>query len=409
MTGSIKKNQTSVSRLAIICWHENLFDEGLHIVLLVNQKDRKRSGKMMKKNFKKIGAIFVVTIGIILILVFIIGPIITRPIKELSPLAKEWQDSGEYIQWSSTIEENASFGEVNIFTIQKGNPENPAVLFIHGYPTMSFDFTEVMELLCDEYYVCAIDTIGYGLSDKPKDGYIYSLADDAKLINHYISNILKLEELTLVTHDKGDSVGLSLLSLYKEQDIYTINQHIITNGNIYLPLANLTNFQKLLLNHTTGPIVTKYVNGTLIAEGLNEMAHTILESDEKVAAIASIIDHEDGGEVQYGTIQYLNQRSQYEMMWLENLRNSVVPTTLFWGTEDDIAPVAVPDYVWRSILSDRGTEASYYQLPNADHYLMNDNPMAFSMIIRQANGEEVDWESLPVEQRPIFVDENPGR
>lgn len=362
------------------------------------------------KRRRKIVTISVITFIVsVSILLFIIGPLVSKPLPELSPLAKERQASGEYIAWTSTLEENEAYGEQNIFTMPKGNPENPAILMIHGYPTMSFDFYDVVELLSDDYYVCAIDTIGYGLSDKPKNGYTYSIEDDAKLVDYYITDILKLKEFTLLTHDKGDSVGLSLLSLYENQDFYTINHHIITNGNIYLPLANLTRYQKLLLDETFGPLATKYVNGELLANGLNKQAHAIPEKEDKVNGVASIIDYQDGGEVQYATIQYLNQRMQYEKIWLDNLKNSDIPTTLFWGTEDEIAPVAVADYVWKSILSDRETEASYYLLPNADHYLMNDNPMAYSMIIRQANGEEVDWESLPVEQRPVLVDENPGQ
>jgi len=339
---------------------------------------------------------------------FIIGPLVTKPLTELSPLAKEWQASGEYITWISTLEENEAYGELNIFTIQKGNPENPAILMIHGYPTMSFDFYDVVDLLSDDYYVCAIDTIGYGLSDKPKDGYTYSIEDDAKLVDYYITDILKLKEFTLLTHDKGDSVGLSLLSLYKNQDFYTINHHIITNGNIYLPLANLTSYQKLLLDETFGTLATRYVNGELLAKGLNKQAHTIPEKEDKINAVASIIDYQDGGEVQHSTIQYLNQRMQYEEIWLDNLKNSDIPTTLFWGTEDKIAPVAVADYVWQAVLKDRSTESYYWRLPNADHYLMNDNPHALNLIIRQVNGEEVEWDSLLDGERPVLLHQNAG-
>lgn len=323
-------------------------------------------------------------------------------------MAKEWQASGEYVTWTSTLEENEGYGKLNIFTIQKGNPENPAILIIHGYPTMSFDFYDVVNLLCDDYYVCAIDTPGYGLSDKPKGNYTYSIEDDAKLVDYYITDILKLKEFTLLTHDKGNSVGLSLLSLYKDQDFYTINHHIITNGNIYLPLANLTRYQKLLLDKTFGPLATKYVNGALLANGLNKQTHAIPEKEKKVNAVASIIDYQDGGEVQHATIQYLNQRMQNEEMWLNNLKNSDIPTTLFWGTEDAIAPPAVAYYVWQTILQDRLTEAYYWRLLNADHYLMNDNPHALNLIIRHVNGEEVDWDSLPDGEKPVLVYQNPG-
>ena len=153
-----------------------------------------------------------------------------------------WRNNGKYISWRSTLEKNKSFGKLDIFTIQKGNPKNPAILMIHGYPTSSFDFFELFELLSNDYYVCALDTPGYGLSDKPRDGYVYSIEDDARLVDFYIRDILKLNSLALYTHDKGDSVGLALLKLYTQQDEYKITHHFITNGNIYLPLANLKTY-----------------------------------------------------------------------------------------------------------------------------------------------------------------------
>ena len=105
----------------------------------------------------------------------------------------------------ATLEENKSFGELDIFTIQKGNPENPAILMIPGYPTSSFDFFELFELLSNDYYVCALDTPGYGLTDKPRDGYVYSIEDDARLVDYYIRDILKLNSLALYTHDKRNN------------------------------------------------------------------------------------------------------------------------------------------------------------------------------------------------------------
>ena len=90
-------------------------------------------------------------------------------IKDIPKLASQWLNSGEYIRWTSTLEENKSFGELNVFTVQKGDTKKPVILMIHGYPTSSFDFMELFDLLSMDYYVCAIDTPGYGFSDKPRE------------------------------------------------------------------------------------------------------------------------------------------------------------------------------------------------------------------------------------------------
>ena len=229
-------------------------------------------------------------VGIVLLLLFVIGPIATRPTRELSELAAEWQRRGGYFQWQSTASENARFGELEVFHIQEGDPRNPAILFIHGYPTSSFDFWELFDLLRADYYLLAIDTPGYGLSDKPRDGFVYSIEDDARLVDYYVREVVGIESFSLYTHDKGNSVGLAFLAVAAAQEEYEIIHHFITNGNIYLPLANLPRAQLLLLDDLRGPFVTRYINGRLFARGMNRELHSFLRREEKAVSVATTID-----------------------------------------------------------------------------------------------------------------------
>jgi pimeloyl-ACP methyl ester carboxylesterase len=74
--------------------------------------------------------------------------------------------------------------------------------------------------------------------------------------------------------------------------------------------------------------------------------------------------------------------------WLETLKSSNVPTTIIWGELDDIAPVAVPDYVWDNYLQNRETPAGYWRIPCADHYLQVDVPDLMANIIRATLAED---------------------
>jgi pimeloyl-ACP methyl ester carboxylesterase len=170
--------------------------------------------------------------------------------------AHEWCQAGEYSSWESTSLANSDFEALSIYHICQGDPEDPAILTIHGYLTSSFDYAQLFAELSDDFYVCTLDTPGYGFFDKPMGGYDYSNDDDARLVEEFIREITSLDELILMIHDKGDSVGLALLKLYQDYDEkpYHINHHFITNGNIYLPLAQLTNSQKALLNPISGPL-----------------------------------------------------------------------------------------------------------------------------------------------------------
>ena len=73
---------------------------------------------------------------------------------------------------------------------------------------------------------------------------------------------------------------------------------------------------------------------------------------------------------------------------METLKSSNVPTTIIWGELDDIAPVAVPDYVWVNYLQNRETPAGYWHIPCADHYLQVDVPDLMANIIRATLSDE---------------------
>ncbi|WP_198022972.1 alpha/beta fold hydrolase [Paenibacillus zanthoxyli] len=298
-------------------------------------------------------------------------------------LAKEWADRGQYTTWTSTVPENARFGPLDVFTICAGNIDNPAILFIHGYPTSSFDFRELFEELSQDYYVCAIDTPGYGFSSKPRDGYVYSIHDDARLVDHVVREVLKLDKFALFTHDKGDTVGFALLALYQNYSEcpYQITHHFITNGNVYLPMAQLTQLQKQLLDPVSGPALSSNLNGTILAQALATLTYSKTLSSDEIASLASIFDYQDGANVQHDVIQYLNQRSQFEVGWLETLHKSDVPTTIIWGEQDQISPIRVPDYVWTTYLKSRNHVSTYWRLPQANHYLQNDAPRVVASIV----------------------------
>ena len=304
--------------------------------------------------------------------------------------ALEWCQAGEYFSWESNLPVNDDFDALNIFHTCQGNPKDPAVLMIHGYPTSSFDYASLFDELKDEFFLCALDTPGYGFSDKPLDGYDYSIDDDAQLVDYFVREIAELDEFAILTHDKGDSVGLALLQIYQAYDKkpYTIQHHFITNGNIYLPLAQLTNGQKALLNPTLGPVISALLPAGRFAEGLADLAFATTLPQSEIDAYASISAYQDGLAVQHEIIEYLNERAENEVGWLQGLAKSEIPTTLIWGELDAIAPLEVPDHAWNNYLKDRATPAIYWRIPCADHYLQVDTPELIAKIMRTTLAED---------------------
>jgi haloalkane dehalogenase len=88
--------------------------------------------------------------------------------------------------------------------------EGPPVLLIHGSPTWSFIWRKVIPLIVEAGYRCiAPDHAGYGRSDKPLDPAWYS-AERHVAMTGSIIDALDLRDVTIVVHDWGGPIGLSL-------------------------------------------------------------------------------------------------------------------------------------------------------------------------------------------------------
>lgn len=302
-----------------------------------------------------------------------------------------WAARGTYVRWTSSVPENAGRGELAVYTQVRGDPTRPALVFVHGYPTSSHDFHRVADLLEEDHYLCLLDLPGYGLSDKPRQGYRYTIADDARLVDHLVRTTFALESFTLVTHDRGDSVGLALLELHQgEHPGYEVSAHVMLNGNIWLPLAALTLIQKALLSGVTGPAVSRLLPTRVFARGLGRRTCTPALDADETAVLAGMLAHQGGMRVQHQLVQYLHERRDHEAAWLESLARSSVPTTLAWGELDTIAPPRVADFVWETALRGRPARSSYWRIPSANHYPQLDQPEVVAAVVRTATGSGDD-------------------
>ncbi|HEV8001308.1 MAG TPA: alpha/beta fold hydrolase [Planctomycetaceae bacterium] len=82
----------------------------------------------------------------------------------------------------------------------------PTLLFVHGNPTWSFAFRNLIKGLSPHFRVLAVDHIGCGFSDKPQD-YPYRLAQHVANLERFIVG-LDLREITLFAHDWGGAIGM---------------------------------------------------------------------------------------------------------------------------------------------------------------------------------------------------------
>jgi pimeloyl-ACP methyl ester carboxylesterase len=302
----------------------------------------------------------------------------------------EWRSGGKEIKWHSTTAANDG-AEVTVFSRRCGTPGAPALVCVHGFPTASIDYFALTRELDTEFDMYLLDFPGYGLSDKPAAPYVYSLYDDARLLVHAITKVWQLNEYTMLTHDRGTSIGMIALFMFDAEDGASPPAEVIlTNANIYLQLANLTEFQKALLDPTVARSTARATTPEMLAAGMG--ATTFMPrrdaGDPEIAALAKCFAHNAGIAVLPDTIQYLHERAADETNWLQALSTSDINTSLVWGVHDNVSPVRVANYVWQEFLRNKPGRNRYWILPTADHYLQCDAPAQLAQVVRLTSGAE---------------------
>lgn len=121
----------------------------------------------------------------------------------------------------------AEVAEVSVFYREAGDPACPAILLLHGFPTSSHQFRDLIPRLADRYRVIAPDLPGFGFTTAP-DGFEYSFATLAETMAAF-TDAIGLERYAIYVFDYGAPVGLRL-ALARPDAITAI---ISQNGNAY--------------------------------------------------------------------------------------------------------------------------------------------------------------------------------
>src|SRR5580698_2538471 len=118
---------------------------------------------------------------------------------------------------------------ISIFYREAGSADRPVVLLLHGFPTSSFQFRELIPRLADKYRVIAPDLPGFGFTEVPAErNYTYTFDSLAKTIEAF-TDVLNLKRYALYIFDFGAPTGLRLALSRPERVSAIVSQ----NGNAY--------------------------------------------------------------------------------------------------------------------------------------------------------------------------------
>jgi len=120
-------------------------------------------------------------------------------------------------------------GGINIFYREAGRKDAPSILLLHGFPSASHMFRDLIALLADRFRLIAPDLPGFGQSDMPERGtFSYTFDNMARIIDRF-TEIVALDRFALYVFDYGAPTGFRLATWHPDRVTAIISQ----NGNAY--------------------------------------------------------------------------------------------------------------------------------------------------------------------------------
>jgi pimeloyl-ACP methyl ester carboxylesterase len=118
---------------------------------------------------------------------------------------------------------------VDVFYREAGQPDAPAVLLLHGFPTSSYMFRDLIPALADRHRVVAPDYPGFGHSSVPeRERFAYTFDNYARIVGR-LAEKLGLERYALYVMDYGAPIGYRVATAHPER----VSAIVVQNGNAY--------------------------------------------------------------------------------------------------------------------------------------------------------------------------------
>jgi pimeloyl-ACP methyl ester carboxylesterase len=292
---------------------------------------------------------------------------------QLTGRTAAWRQSGTF----------TDFNGHKIFVRESdGAKDTPPILFLHGYPSSSYDWREAFEKL-EGYRLIVFDFLGYGLSDKPRD-VVYSLRLQADLVEALVARFGD-DPIVMVSHDMGSSVASEVLARDTEGKLgFKLRSALLLNASLVREQASLLWGQKLLLSRF-GPIAARLTTEFGFRRqfgGIFSDAHPL--SPEEAADQWSLLAHNDGRRLLQRLIYYNHERvtPPTSERWHDALRDWPGRLELGWAGRDPICTEAV----LQAVLALRPA-AELTRLADLGHYPQIEDPDAvYALIKRHAAG-----------------------
>jgi pimeloyl-ACP methyl ester carboxylesterase len=259
---------------------------------------------------------------------------------------------------------SATIDGVKMFYREAGPANAPVVLLLHGFPTSSHMFRNLIPLLADRYHVIAPDYPGYGQSDAPDHKqFAYTFAHQTDLVDKLVTQ-LGAKRYALYVMDYGAPIGYRLALKHPER----VSALIVQNGNAYeeglkafwdpikVYWADHSQKNRDALNNLVTLDITKFQ----YTDGMSDV--TRISPDNWVHDQA-LLDRPGNRDIQLDMLYDYRTNVPLYPAFQKFFRERQPPTLIVWGKNDKIFP-------------EDGTHPYLRDLPKAEVHILDSGHFA---------------------------------
>jgi pimeloyl-ACP methyl ester carboxylesterase len=271
---------------------------------------------------------------------------------------------------------------VNVFYREAGPKSAPTLLLLHGFPTSSQMFRNLIPMLADRYHLIAPDYPGYGQSDMPPmDKFTYSFDNLANVIDKF-TQAIGISRYALYVQDYGAPIGYRLAAAHPER----VTAIVVQNGNAY---------NEGLDNEFWAPVKVYWADKTVANAAklrpLLELSGTKWQYTEGVRDVQRIspdawtvdqayLDRPGNKDIQIEMFHSYGSNPALYPAWQAYFRKHQPPMLIAWGKNDKIFPAAGAHPYLRDL------PKAELHLLNTGHFALEEDSAAIGGLMREFLG-----------------------
>ncbi len=236
----------------------------------------------------------------------------------------------------------ATVDGVKVFYREAGPADGPMVLLLHGFPTSSHMFRNLIPLLADKYHVVAPDYPGYGQSDTPDHTqFAYTFAHQADVVDKLMTQ-LGAKRYAMYVMDYGAPIGYRLALKHPER----VSGLIVQNGNAYDeglqspfwdPIKVYWRDRSQKNRDALNSLVTLDITKFQYTDGMGDVARI---SPDNWVHDQALLDRPGNRDVQLDMLGDYGSNVPLYPQFQEFFRKRQPPMLIVWGKNDTIFPEA---------------------------------------------------------------------